>query len=112
MRFPLLWLLLFLATVAAAPVQPTTPGTLDPSSTTTVRAGGSAEVVYQVQVPADAVMELTIAERQGMAGIVVVSAADGRELVLADLVRRQPASRRLLLPPGSARVQVHPANHA
>src|SRR6185369_3191346 len=81
---------------------------LTPSSAITIHAAGGEERVFDVRLPPDAVMELTIVEQQGMAGVVSVTDANGVELVLVDIARRQPAARRLLLPPESTQVHLRP----
>src|SRR5262245_26761023 len=56
-------------------------------------------------------LEVVVDPRQGMAGVLVALAADGAELSSADLARRSPVARRLLVPAGAVRVQLRPANH-
>jgi hypothetical protein len=107
------WLLVLCATVGAGPhPQTLAPQRLVPERTLveTLRAG---EVrAYELDAADEAPLELSIVERQGMAGTVVALATDGRELVAADLARRYAGARRLVIPQAAARIELRPANHA
>lgn len=85
---------------------------LVPNASVLQTCAGTEEAAYLLDVPAGSVLELSVAERQGMAGLLVVSAEDGREAAYADLARRHPSARSVLVPAGSFRVLLRPVNHS
>lgn len=110
-RLTAIWLVLSAFRIAAFSQLP--ERSLQPGSTIAETLGGAAEPIYNVTLPPDQGLPVQIVEQQGMAGIVVILAPNGRELAQADLSRRStPAAKSLLIPPNAARMVVRPANHS
>lgn len=84
---------------------------LRPNSSTSETLAGTAEVKYALALPPDQSMNLQIIERQGLAGVVVVLAANGSELVEADLSERSAPAKSILIPPGAIEIRIRPLNH-
>jgi len=80
-------------------------------STSPQLLAGGEERIYRVSVPDGHAAEVTIREKQGMAGILRVEQAAGPPTE-ADLARRIPAARRVLLGAGDYRLRLTPANHS
>jgi hypothetical protein len=72
---------------------------------------GGAERSWRISLPAGRTGQLDIVEKQGLAGILSVLAADGSELVEADLRERAPAAKNLLIPPGAAQIRMQAYDH-
>ena len=82
-----------------------------PSSSYTEKLPGGTDAAFSINLPADETAEIEIVEHEGLAGRLSVMAADGSELVEADLEQRVPATRNLLIPPGATLLRIAPANH-
>jgi CHAT domain-containing protein/Tfp pilus assembly protein PilF len=80
-------------------------------SSVIAKLAGGADHSWRIGLPAGQTASLEIVERQGLAGIVSVLAADGSELVEADLDRREAAVRNLLIPPRATQIRIQAANH-
>lgn len=72
---------------------------------------GGEERVYRTEVPPGNIAEVSIHQREGMAGILIVEGEDGRRTTV-DLARRIPAARSALIGAGSVRLTLKPVNHS
>jgi CHAT domain-containing protein len=94
-------------TLSAQPVARSLPT----GSTLSESLAGDETRTYRIEVPAGRVAEVSIREEQGIAGIFVLRAPDGKEVARIDPLKRIPAAKVLLIGPGANLVQVTPANH-
>jgi CHAT domain-containing protein len=85
---------------------------LEPSSEIEEKLAGSEQRIYALDLAPNQTLPITITERQGMAGIVSILAADGSELAEADLGRRSPSAKMMLIPPGASQLILRPAHHS
>lgn len=103
--------LMTLAPVAALFAQPGEQ-VLAPHSTASQTLEGGEERVYRLQVPAGQLVEVSVRETQGMAGILAVLGPDGSEVAEVDLAKRIPAAKSVLVGLGESRLKLMPANHS
>ncbi|HLI84669.1 MAG TPA: CHAT domain-containing tetratricopeptide repeat protein [Bryobacteraceae bacterium] len=89
-----------------------TENRLASNSTIAVTLSGSEDAVYQIDLAAGQVADLSIVEKQGMVGIVSVSARNGQVLVEMDASQRNLSAKHVLLPPGSAQLRVRAPNRS
>lgn len=102
--------LLISVTVAALYAQPGEQR-LAPHSTLSQILAGGEERIYRLEVPAGQVMDVSIREEQGVAGILIVE-QDERAATEVDFVKRIPAAKRVLVALGDSRLKLMPANHS
>ncbi|HTW66485.1 MAG TPA: CHAT domain-containing tetratricopeptide repeat protein [Bryobacteraceae bacterium] len=103
------WVLLIFTPVAALWAQ--SAAQLAPHSTLSQQLAGNEERIYRLDVPAGQTVNVSIREKQGLAGILILT-QNGREVAEADLAKRISAAKRILVGPGEARLKVIPANHS
>jgi CHAT domain-containing protein/Tfp pilus assembly protein PilF len=84
---------------------------LSPSSSVTKTLAGTADLVFTLAMPANQTLELQLIEQRGDAGLFSILAADGTELATLDPDPRTTCVKRILIPPGAARIVVRPLTH-
>jgi CHAT domain-containing protein len=82
-----------------------------PSSSVTETLAGTADVVFTLATPANQTLELQVIEQRSDAGLFSILAADGAELASLDPDPRTTCVKRILIPPGAARILVRPLTH-
>ena len=87
-------------------------GRLTPNSILPLTIAGDQEVLLRIDLEPGQIFNVGITEKQGMAGILTVLAADGSELVEAELGRRRGPAESVVIPPGAATLRIRPANHS
>ena len=101
-----------LATILlAAPASLLSGVTLTANSTVLATVAAGQDYACTLLVPAGQAAELSIVEKQALAGLVEVRAEDGTE-VHADLHLRSPSAKRLTLVSGRFEIRFVPANHS
>src|SRR5580700_6894371 len=79
-----------------------------PSSSVTETLAGTADVAFTLATPANQTLELQVIEQRGDAGLFSILRADGSELASLDPDPRTNCVKRILIPPGAARILVRP----
>jgi len=87
-------------------------GALSPGSTLTESVPGAQDRDYTVKIPAGQVARLSVIEKQGMAGVLTLFAADDAAIAAIDLGRRTPAAKSIVVPSQAVRLHLQPANHS
>ena len=101
----------FILATAGAPFAQSGEQMLAPHSTSSQTLAGGEERNYRLQVPAGQVVDVSVREEQGLAGILIVE-QDERAAVEVDFAKRIPAAKRVLVGPGDSRLRLIPANHS
>jgi CHAT domain-containing protein/tetratricopeptide (TPR) repeat protein len=83
---------------------------LAPHSTSSQTLAGGEERSYRLQVPAGQVVDVSVREEQGLAGILIVDQGEPAA-VEVDSAKRIPAAKRVLVA-GDCRLRLIPANHS
>jgi CHAT domain-containing protein/tetratricopeptide (TPR) repeat protein len=85
---------------------------LPPHSLASESLSGDERRTYRLQVPDGQVVVFSIREQNGLAGMLAVLKQDGSELVEADLTRRIPATKSVLIGAGDFLIRLGPGNHS
>ena len=85
---------------------------LAPGATLSETLAGGDQRVYRLQVPAGQVVEVSLHEVQGLAGILTVVGQDGNEVVSIDFAKRNPGAKKVLLGSGDFQLRLNPARHS
>jgi CHAT domain-containing protein/tetratricopeptide (TPR) repeat protein len=85
---------------------------LAPDSKALLRLSGSESRSWRLAIPAASTVQVKVVEQQGLAGVLLAVAADGRELAEAYLSERTELAKTLLVPPEGAWLRIDAENHS